>query len=295
MLVGQIVKAISGFYYVKTADQQIIQCRARGKFKFEKKKQTPLVGDLVEFNQMGVDEGVITFIQPRFSELTRPPIANVDQAIVVCSIKEPDFTQMPLDRFLVHAEHAGLKVIICLTKKDLVQGEHEIKQIQQIYQQTGYPIVITSTLTEEGLDELKKHLHGKVSVFAGQSGVGKSTLLNRLLPDQSLQTGAVSQKIGRGKHTTRQIELLPLDDHTGQVADTPGFSQLNFREMDLDALQYTFPEFREWMAGCRYRGCMHDQESDCNVKTGVEEGKIALTRYQHYLHFLQEVKNQRRY
>lgn len=293
MPVGQIVKAISGFYYVKTSDQ-IFQCRARGKFKFQKKKQTPLVGDMVQFDQTGVDEGVITFIQPRSTELVRPPIANVNQAIVVCSLKDPDFTQMPLDRFLVQAEHKQLDIVICLTKKDLVTHEQEIDAIRRIYEPTGYRMILTSILTDEGLTELKSVLEGKTSVFAGQSGVGKSTLLNRLLPKATLSTGAVSQKIGRGRHTTRQVELLALGE-AGQVADTPGFSQLSFQGIELDELQFTFPEMEPLIPACRYRGCLHDQETDCGVKEGVAEGKIAQSRYQHYLHFLQEIKNQRRY
>lgn len=291
---GQIVKATSGFYYVRTTDQEIIQCRARGKFKFQKKKKTPLVGDLVQFDKTGLGEGVITFIQPRSTELKRPPIANVDQAVVVCSLKEPDFQQMPLDRFLVHAEHEQLDIVICLTKKDLTDGDQKIKHICRMYQHAGYPVVVTSILTEEGLHELKEILIGKVSVFAGQSGVGKSSLLNCLLPEQNLQTGKVSRKIGRGRHTTRQVELLSLPEG-GQVADTPGFSQLSFQGMEIEQLKYLFPEFADRNAGCRYRGCLHEKEPDCLVREGVDQGQIARSRYQHYLHFLKEIKNQRRF
>lgn len=291
---GQIVKAISGFYYVRTHDQEIVRCRARGKFKFQKKKQTPLVGDLVQFDQTGLGEGVITFVQPRTTELKRPPIANVDQAVVVCSLKEPDFQQVALDRFLVHAEYEQLEIVICLTKKDLIESDQEIKRIQRIYQQTGYPIVVTSILTKEGLDELKQRLIGKVSVFAGQSGVGKSSLLNDLLPEQKLETGTVSRKLGRGRHTTRQVELLPLPEG-GQVADTPGFSQLSFHGVQAEQLKYLFPEFADPNQNCRYRGCLHEQEPDCVVREEVEAGNIANSRYRHYLHFLEEIREKRRY
>ena len=214
--------------------------------------------------------------------------------MVVCSLKEPDFQQMPLDRFLVHAEHEQLNIVICLTKKDLIEGDQEIEQVRSIYQHAKYPVIVTSILTGEGLDELKKILIGKVSVFAGQSGVGKSSLLNRLLPDQTLQTGKVSRKIGRGRHTTRQVELLSLPEG-GQVADTPGFSQLSFQGIERNQLKYLFPEFAERNAGCRYRGCLHDHEPDCLVREGVEQGEIAKSRYQHYLHFLKEIKDQRRF
>lgn len=291
---GQIIKAISGFYYVQTAEQEIFRCRARGKFKFQKKKQTPLVGDLVQFDKTGLGEGVITFIQPRTTELKRPPIANVDQAVVVCSLREPKFQQMPLDRLLVHAEYEKLDIVICLTKKDLIDSEEEIEKVRSIYSRAGYPIIVTSILTKEGLEELRKALVGKVSVFAGQSGVGKSSLLNCLLTDQNLQTGEVSRKIGRGRHTTRQVELLSFPEG-GQVADTPGFSQLSFQGMEVDQLKYLFPEFADHNIGCRYRGCMHEKEPDCRVREGVEEGEIARSRYQHYLHFLAEIKDQRRF
>lgn len=289
---GQIIKAISGFYYVQTKDQEIVQCRARGKFKL--KKQTPLVGDFVQFEQTGLGEGVITFVQPRSTELKRPPIANVNQAVVVCSFREPDFQQMALDRFLVHAEHEQLEIVICLTKKDLIDSEQEIERIRKIYQDTDYSIVVTSILTKEGLDELKRQLVGKVSVFAGQSGVGKSSLLNYILPDQTLETGKVSRKLGRGRHTTRRVELLALPEG-GQVADTPGFSQLSFHGVEVERLKYLFPEFVDRNMNCRYRGCLHEEEPDCFVRKEVEEGKIARSRYQHYLHFLEEIRDKRRY
>ncbi|MGA8942049.1 MAG: ribosome small subunit-dependent GTPase A [Thermoactinomyces sp.] len=291
MPIGQIVKAISGFYYVRTDDGKLFKCRARGVFKFEKRKLTPLVGDLVEMEQTGLDEGVVTSVQPRSSELIRPPIANVDQAVVVCSLRQPRFQQMPLDRFLVHSEREGLKIVIVLTKKDLVKdrAEEEIGRIRAVYQPAGYPVIATSIKTQEGIGELKQCLKGKVSVFAGQSGVGKSSLLNRLLPDRELETGKVSAKIGRGRHTTRQVELLPLPEG-GQVADTPGFSQLQFKGMEAVELGQYFPEIRERSAGCRFRGCLHINEPDCAVKSALEQGAIDGSRYRHYTQFLSEIK-----
>ncbi|MBA4494761.1 ribosome small subunit-dependent GTPase A [Paenactinomyces guangxiensis] len=293
MPAGQIVKAISGFYYVRTPEGEEIQCRARGVFKFKKKKLTPLVGDNVEFEMTGLGEGVVTSVQPRQTELLRPPIANVEQAVVVCSLREPDFQQMPVDRFLVHGEREGLTIVICLTKRDLVSDDREVEQIRAIYEPAGYPVLATSIHTQVGLDQLKEHLNGRVSVLAGQSGVGKSSLLNRLLPGYQLQTGTVSQKLGRGRHTTRQVELLPLPSG-GQVADTPGFSQLSFQGFEPGELSDYFPEFAEHAACCRFRGCLHGNEPGCEVREAVERQEIHQERYHNYLQFLDEIKQQQR-
>ncbi|MFC7442390.1 ribosome small subunit-dependent GTPase A [Laceyella putida] len=289
MPVGQIVKAISGFYYVRTEAGDVLQCRARGVFKFEKKKLTPLVGDVVEVDATGLGEGVVTSVQPRHSELTRPPIANVDQAMVVCSLRQPRFQQMPVDRFLVHAEREGLEIVIVLTKSDLIKDGREIEQVREIYQAAGYPVIATSIHSGDGLEAVKERLAGKISVFAGQSGVGKSSLLNQLLPNRQLETGSVSKKIGRGRHTTRQVELLPLDGG-GQVADTPGFSQLSFQGMEPADLGDCFPEFRGRADQCRFRGCLHLNEPGCEVRAALENGEIHPGRYRHYETFMNEIK-----
>ncbi|RAL26125.1 ribosome small subunit-dependent GTPase A [Thermoflavimicrobium daqui] len=292
---GQIFKAISGFYYVRTLDGEELECRARGVFKFAKKKVKPLVGDMVEVEKTGEAEGVVVSVEPRQTELLRPPIANVEQAIVVCSLREPPFQQMPLDRFLVHAEREGLEIVICLTKYDLIEDEHEVAQIRAIYQAADYPVVTTSIRTGQGVEELQAYLKDRVSVFAGQSGVGKSSLLNQLLPSKELQTGAVSRKIGRGRHTTRQVELLQLS-HGGLVADTPGFSQLTFHGMEAEELGSCFPEIHKNASACRFRGCLHINEPHCAIRLAVENKDMDESRYQHYLQFLQEIKQQpRRY
>jgi ribosome biogenesis GTPase len=293
---GQIVRAVGGFFYVRTEDGAEIACRARGIFKYEKKKIKPLVGDQVQFEQTGLDQGVITFIQPRKTELVRPPIANVDQAVVVCSLKEPDFHALAVDRFLVHVEKEGLDVVLCLTKRDLVEDEKEIEEIRRLYQATGYPIVVTSIRTGEGIEELKHLLKDRVSVFAGQSGVGKSSLLNQLYPDLRLETGEVSRKLGRGRHTTREVQLLTLPSG-GQVADTPGFSQLAFTGMEPEDLRDAFVDFLPYAEECRYRGCLHLKEPGCAVREAVENGEIPELRYRHYMHFQELVKEemQRRY
>lgn len=293
MPIGQIVKAISGFYYVRSEDGTELQCRARGVFKFSKKKITPLVGDFVEYEVTGLDEGVVTSIRPRRSELLRPAIANVDQAVVVCSLREPEFQQMPVDRFLVHGEREGLDLVLCLTKWDLLENEAAVRNICDIYEPAGYPVLVTSVKTEQGLDELKSYLTDRISVFAGQSGVGKSSLLNEILPERILLTGRVSEKLGRGRHTTRQVELIPLPDG-GQVADTPGFSQLSFQGFEPEELNDYFPEIHERSSLCKFRGCLHVNEPQCEVKAALERGEIHPERYQNYYQFLTEIKDQQR-
>jgi ribosome biogenesis GTPase / thiamine phosphate phosphatase len=291
---GQIIKAISGFYYVRSDTEKVIQCRARGVFKFDKKKVNPLVGDLVTWESTGLDEGVITSVQPRWTELLRPPIANIEQAVVVCALREPEFQPFPLDRFLVHAEKERLSIVICLTKKDLVHNPSDIAEIQKMYQKSGYPMVITSVRTGEGIPELLQFLRGRTTVFAGLSGVGKSSLLNHILPNVDHKVGAVSEKIGRGRHTTTQVELLTIEDG-GQIADTPGFSQLGLKGLEAEELTYHFPEFHPYLENCRFRGCYHEKEPECDVKQALESGELNPTRYQHYLQFLAEIQQERRY
>ncbi|WP_124727656.1 ribosome small subunit-dependent GTPase A [Staphylospora marina] len=296
MAQGQIVRALSGFYYVKAEDGETLKCRARGVFKYEKKKLTPLVGDHVEFERTGDGEGFILSVRPRRTQLIRPPIANVDQAVVVCSLRQPAFQQMPVDRLLVHGEREGLEIVIVLTKKDLLEDESEVERIRSIYAPAGYPVIATSVHTGEGVDEVAKHLAGKVSVFAGQSGVGKSSLLNRLLPGARLETGEVSRKLGRGRHTTRQVELLALPEG-GQVADTPGFSQLAFAGFEPEELSESFPEILRHSSGCKFRGCLHRSEPGCAVREAVDRGEINAERFRHYTQFLEEVfeARERRY
>ncbi|SFS51155.1 ribosome small subunit-dependent GTPase A [Marininema halotolerans] len=288
---GRIVKAISGFYYVRMPDMDI-RCRARGVFK--KRKWSPLVGDIVTFERTENGEGWVTDIHPRKTELMRPPIANVEQAIVVGSLKQPELTLDLLDRFLVHAEREGLDILICLTKEDLVEDEKLIDQVRAIYDPTGYPIITTSIEKNTGIEELKRELAGKLSVFAGQSGVGKSSLLNAVLPHLALATGEVSRKLGRGRHTTRQVELLDLPGG-GQVADTPGFSQLSFMEMEETELSACFPEMALRAPRCKFRGCLHRNEPGCAVLEACENGEIDKGRHQRYLQFLEEIHDNRRY
>lgn len=287
---GKIVKALSGFYYVASEDR-IIQCRGRGVFR--KNKITPLVGDYVVFQAENDLEGYIMEVKERKNELLRPPIANVDQAFLVFSAVEPDFSTALLDRFLVLVEYNHIVPIICISKMDLANEEQRvgIEHYAEEYRAAGYEVILTSSETEAGVEKLLPHIENKISVFAGQSGVGKSSLLNSLRPDLELKTSVISSHLGRGKHTTRHVELIKVAD--GLVADTPGFSSLEFLEIDPEQLTACFPELQEASEKCKFRGCLHVKEPKCAVKAGVENGEIPGYRYEHYLDFLQEIKDRK--
>ena len=286
---GKIIKALSGFYYVKDGEKTI-QCRGRGVFR--KKKITPLVGDSVVYQYENENEGYILEINNRKNELVRPPISNVDQAILVFSAVEPTFNPLLLDRFLVLIEANYIDATIVLSKMDLLTEEEstKINAYKEDYQKIGYPVITTSSKTEDGVDELLPYLKDCVSVFAGQSGVGKSSLLNALNPQLALKTDDISMHLGRGKHTTRHVELIPIED--GLVADTPGFSSLDFT-IEESELSDCFPEIREKSQECKFRGCIHDQEPKCAVKEAVQNGEIKSYRYEHYLEFLAEIRERK--
>lgn len=286
---GKIIKALSGFYYVKDGDKTI-QCRGRGVFR--KKKITPLVGDSVVYQYEKESEGYILEIKERKNELVRPPISNVDQAILVFSAVEPTFNPLLLDRFLVLIEANYIDATIVLSKMDLLSEEEyaKISAYKEDYQNMGYPVITTSSKTEDGVDDLLPYLKDCVSVFAGQSGVGKSSLLNALNPRLELKTDDISMHLGRGKHTTRHVELIPIED--GLVADTPGFSSLDFT-IEESELSDCFPEIREKSQECKFRGCIHDQEPKCAVKQAVQNGEIKQYRYDHYLEFLAEIRDRK--
>lgn len=284
---GKIIKALSGFYYVASEDE-IFQTRARGNFR--NRKITPLVGDEVIFESSNQTDGYLLEILPRKNELVRPPVANVDQGVLVTSLVEPNFSYNLLDRFLVTLEYEGIEPIIFLTKADLVKDLAAMKAIEETYQAIGYH-VITSKAEGEDLLELQRYFPERITVFMGQSGAGKSTLLNRIVPELALETGVISESLGRGKHTTRHVELLPICD--GLVADTPGFSSIDFLEIEAVELPKLFPDFLAVAANCRFRECMHLNEPDCAVKQGVAANEIAETRYKNYVQFLEEIENRR--
>jgi ribosome biogenesis GTPase / thiamine phosphate phosphatase len=287
---GKILKALSGFYYVIDGEE-IIQCRGRGVFR--KNKVNPLVGDEVVFQAENETDGYILEVKERKNELVRPPIANVDQALLVFSAVEPAFSTVLLNRFLVLVEFNNIQPLIVITKMDLT-NDKEKKQIEKFasdYQEIGYEVLLTSSETETGLEELHPHLEGKISVFAGQSGVGKSSLLNALKPELELKTDNISSHLGRGKHTTRHVELIKVAN--GLVADTPGFSSLEFIDIEQEDLNYCFPEFLRMSENCKFRGCLHLAEPKCAVKEGVENGTIPAYRYSDYQDFIQEIRERK--
>ncbi|WP_152656435.1 ribosome small subunit-dependent GTPase A [Oceanobacillus sp. CFH 90083] len=287
MAVGRIIKALSGFYYVQS-NEGVYACRGRGVFR--NKKITPLVGDYVEFEVRNEDEGYIMKVKDRSNELIRPPIANIDQVCIVNAATSPDFHPLLLDRFLVLIESKHIQPLIFITKMDLATQEEieRVKEYQAAYQSIGYEVKLLSSEEPQRNSDVMPYFKDKVSVFAGQSGVGKSSLLNMLDPNLFLETAEISKSLGRGKHTTRHVELLPIGE--GLVADTPGFSVLEFSDLEPEDLGVCFPEIRRHMPDCKFRGCLHDKEPKCAVKTAVNNGLIAEFRYQHYLRFLEEIK-----
>lgn len=290
-LKGIIYKGIGGFYYVKS-DQTLYECKARGIFK--KEGITPMVGDKVTIGITDPEEklGVIESISERKTELLRPVVANVEQAIVVFAIKNPLPNMMLLDKMLVLAEDSGLEIVVCFNKGDL-DVDFDFEKYQSIYERAGYKVIKTCALLGEGIDDLKAVLKGKISVFSGPSGVGKSSILNALHEGFSLQTGELSDKIKRGKHTTRHSELLELGQES-IVVDTPGFTSLNMQHIELEELQYCFPEIERYRGECQFDDCTHINEPKCGIKDKVDSGEIAKERYDAYIYMYHEIEEQKR-
>lgn len=278
---GRIIKSLAGFYYVES-DGVVYQTRARGNFR--KKGQTPYVGDFVDFSAEDHSEGYILAIHDRKNSLVRPPIVNIDQAVVIMSAKEPDFNVNLLDRFLVLLEHKAIEPIVYISKMDLLTSPDEIAVIQKQYQEIGYQFCTF-------LDELLPLLTDKVTVFMGQTGVGKSTLLNKIAPDLKLETGEISDSLGRGRHTTRAVSFYNVNG--GKIADTPGFSSLDYEITNAEDLNKAFPELRRLSRLCKFRSCTHTHEPSCAVKDAVESGELWQSRYDNYLQFLSEIENRR--
>ena len=288
-LTGVVIRATSGFYYVKSGTH-IIACKLRGRMK--QNRYSVCVGDRVVYTATGDAVGAIEQIMPRDSFLKRPEVANVNQAILTFAASHPRVDFGLLDRFLVLAELSEIPAVICINKIDMADPE-ELKPDLAIYERMGYPVILVSAKTGAGIAELQKILYDKVSVFAGPSGVGKSSLLNAIEPGLSLTTGELSQKIGRGKHTTRVAELLVLSGG-GFVVDTPGFSFTEFIEMNPEDLRFQYREFRDILAGCHFSSCIHQKEPQCAVKNAVTAGTIAASRYESYCELLQEIQQTKR-
>lgn len=287
ILTGTIVKSVSGFYYVQT-EQGIYECRARGVFR--NKKQTPLVGDRCETEVLDEKEqkgNVITLLE-RKNAFVRPPIANIDQMGIVFAAAAPDPIPFLIDKLTVIAEHRQIKPLLVMNKCDLMTDF--AKKLHDVYASVGYPFFCASAVREEGLESLKEHLKNHVTVFAGCSGVGKSSIMNLIGEHICLETGGVSRKIRRGRHTTRTVELFSFDATTF-VADSPGFSNLDIRDIRVSELEECFPELREYTGQCRFRGCSHIGEPDCAVQEALAQGKIAKSRYESYVQMYQILKD----
>ena len=289
---GRIIKGIAGFYYVQT-EAGIYECKAKGIFRKDKKK--PLVGDYVEIKVLDEEEkeGSVEKIDPRTNELIRPAVANIDQAIVIFAVNDPKPNFMLLDRFLVTMEYQNVPTVICFNKMDLGTKE-ELETLQEVYGHCGYEVIFTSAAKQQGVEELKKLLRGKTSAVAGPSGVGKSSLTNLLQDEISMETGEISKKLGRGKHTTRHSQLIAIGDDT-YLMDTPGFSSLYIEGMEKEELKDYFTEFRPYEGQCKYQGCVHIHEPGCSVKAALEQGKLNSLRYEDYLGLYNELKEKRRY
>lgn len=283
---GIVLRGIGGFYRVLVEDGRIIDCRPRGRLR--KEVGQLIAGDLVEVGPADGATGVIEAVAPRRTQLRRPPVANVDQVVAVMALADPEPVLMLMDRLLVVAAAAGMDPVVCWTKADLCPPEVALEHRER-YRQAGYRVVVASTVTGQGIDELRDVLKGRISTLAGPSGAGKSSLLNALHPGFRLQTGEVSRKLGRGRHTTRVVELLPLPGG-GFVADTPGFSQLEVRDIPKTELGRHMPDVVRFMGGCRFPGCLHRAEPDCAVRAAVEAGEMDARRYRHYLELLQEIE-----
>lgn len=290
---GKIVKGIAGFYYVHVVESGVYECKAKGVFRKEKKK--PLVGDNVEIEILDEAKktGNITEIYPRHNELVRPAVANIDQALVVFAVTRPSPHFNLLDRFLVMMESKEIPVVLCFNKDDIAK-EEQIEELKSIYLGCGYPCIFTSAVQEKNIGQIKELLRGKTTAIAGPSGVGKSSIINILQPDAKMETGAISRKIERGKHTTRHSELFPVDGES-YIMDTPGFSSLYVNDFEKEELKGYFPEFVPYEGWCRFHGCDHIHEPDCAVKEAVEAGKIHPVRYEDYKEMYQELKDKRRY
>lgn len=289
---GKIIKGIGGFYYIHTGEA-LYECKAKGIFRKEKMK--PLVGDNVQIDVLDEEKklGSIVQILPRLNSLIRPAVANVDQAVVIFAMARPEPNLNLLDRFLVMMQMQGIKTLICFNKTDIAEDDLSEK-LKKIYDKCENELLFVSSLTESGIDMLKEKLTGKTTVLAGPSGVGKSSVVNRLFPEAQAQTGLVSEKIGRGKHTTRHSELFYLEKQT-YIMDTPGFSSLAVPDMEKEELKDYFSEFIPYDGMCRFQGCAHIHEPGCHIKDMVEAGELSENRYQNYVQMYGELNERKRY
>lgn len=290
---GKIIKGIAGFYYIYAEDGNVYECKAKGIFRKDNFK--PLVGDNVEITVLNEEEkeGSVTSILPRRNSLIRPAVANVDQAFLIFAMENPKPNFLLLDRFLIMMKQQEIPAVICFNKKDVGEKE-EMEKLYEIYTGCGYRVVLSSAYEGEGMDEIHEILKGKTTVVAGPSGVGKSSITNCMQGEVQMETGEISKKLKRGKHTTRHSQVIPVEKNTFLV-DTPGFSSLYLTDMKEEELRDYFPEFVMYEPQCRFQGCMHIHEPGCAVKKALSEGKISQQRYDNYLALYEELKEKRRY
>ena len=283
---GRIEKALSGFYYVNTGGETL-QCRARGKFRRE--GLSPLVGDWVQVRELGNGEGFVEAVEARRNQFARPAAANIDQLVILASAAIPVTEPYLIDRIASIAALKGCQVLLCLNKCDLDSAD----ELYDIYSRSAIPVLRVSAVTGQGLDAFREAIRGKLSAFTGNSGVGKSSVLNALLPSLALPVGEVSKALGRGRHTTRHVELFSLGEDT-YIIDTPGFSSFDTAEMDLALKQHlpdTFPEFAPYVSDCRFTGCTHTKEKGCRVLQAVKDGLIPASRHRSYVRLYDELKD----
>lgn len=295
-MTGKIIKGIAGFYYVHDGHETVYECRAKGIFRSRGIK--PVVGDNVEFVVLDEEkaEGSIEEILPRKNVLVRPASANVDQALVVFAITQPEPNLNLLDRFLIMMGAQEVPVTICFNKTDLGEKDRQ-EEYRKTYEQAGYPVLFVSSREEVGVERIREVLRGKTTILAGPSGVGKSSLTNQILPKAVMETGSISEKIKRGKHTTRHAELFCVEENT-YLCDTPGFSSMYLEDIESGALKYYFPEFEPFADACKFQAdCVHIGEPVCGVKDALESGKLSESRYENYRILYQELreKERRRY
>lgn len=290
---GKIIRGIAGFYYVYVAGSGVLECKAKGIFR--KNHLKPLVGDFVSVTLLDEEKnkGNIEEVLPRRNELIRPAVANIDQALVIFALHRPNPNLNLLDRFLIMMAQKDIPCILVFNKSDLTE-EGEQEALEAAYGGSGCEVLFVSAREEEGIEEIKKRLRGKTTTVAGPSGVGKSSLINLLQSEVSMETGAVSEKIERGKHTTRHTEFITIGENSF-IMDTPGFSSLAIFDMEKEELEQYYPEFAPYREECRFKGCSHTHEPECRVKQAVEEEKVSRIRYENYLQMYEELKNKKKY
>ena len=289
---GIVIKNMNGYFYVQDEAGVVAECKVKGRLK--QSRYSLLVGDRVGFERTGADgtEAFIGTIETRRNQLRRPAVANLDGVVLVVAAREPDINIRLLDKLIVMIEHADIPLTLCINKWDLATDDTKV--LASVYEAVGYPVVCTSTVSGEGIDELRTHLEGKVSAFAGPSGVGKSSLLNAVEPAFSFRTGAVSEKIRRGRHTTRHASLFSLNE-CSFIMDTPGFSVIEFEDISPERLPSLFPEFRKEEGDCKFNQCYHVHEPICGVKAAVDAGTISRERYRSYLDIREEILRIRKF